>query len=134
MNVKYIEGSRAIVERNGYIYRRFSADHWQEKIHTGDFHNLYGEILPGALEREYQALTRTVYTIPDTNSKDRRAVLELAASQGFEWVVRYQFRYELFKNEEDQQARVRELVQANKSCPLNGKLRVGNGDNLHWFI
>ncbi|NOS67786.1 MAG: hypothetical protein HOO67_05495 [Candidatus Peribacteraceae bacterium] len=86
------------------------------------------------MEAHYQALMRTVYTIPDTNSKDRRVVLELMAEQGFVWVVRYQFRYEGFKNEEDQAARVRELVLANKSCPVNGKLRVGNGDNLSWFI
>lgn len=74
-----------------------------------------------------------VLTLPE-NSLERRQILQNFNAQGYDYVIRYSNRYELFREEEHQAARVRATIAETSSCPVNGKLRVGNGDNLCWFI
>lgn len=74
-------------------------------------------------------------TVPVPDARDRaRRLLCNAVERGFEWVIRYNGNYEFFRHENDQQERVLEIVRADRSSPVNGKLRVGNCENLCWFI
>jgi hypothetical protein len=138
MKTIYIESNRAILEHEGQTYRRFvgatpGEAHWQERIHTGDFHNIGQHPCIARLEAAYQALTCRVYTLPESTA-DRRLLLTYVAGEGFEYVIRTSGKYEVFRDEADQQARVKQLTLTLHSCPVNGMLRIGCGDNLCWFI
>lgn len=76
----------------------------------------------------------TVLSVPETN-RDRRALLTgMHDGFGFTHCIRFPDRYELFKCEEAMAVRVLASIEASGSCPPNGVLRVGCGDNLHWLI
>lgn len=138
MITNYIDGQRALIEHEGRTYRRFGSGNglelrWQVHFDTGDFHNLYDPERVAALEAAYQALTSRVYTIPDSVTF-RRVLLTRIEAEGFSYIIRFQGRYEAFRNEEDQDARLRDIAKTEHCQPVYGKLRVGNGDNLSWFI
>lgn len=46
--------NRVICEWKGQLYRRFSASVWQERIHTGEFHNIVDPVRAQAMEAIFQ--------------------------------------------------------------------------------
>ena len=69
-----------------------------------------------------------------------RALLVAARRAGYEWCLRGRTHYLFFRSEPEMnrtiQRRAQTILRSDpQDCRyVNGRLRVGNSDNLHWFI
>jgi hypothetical protein len=71
------------------------------------------------------------YVQPIRESKEEnRQILQAAFVAGYEWCARTGTTFRLFKTENE----LMSFVSGQKVTPVHGKLRVGNGDNLCWYL